>query len=362
MPPARRTNPLFWLLGLALLVGSAAGTTWLVRSAGPPAAPAAEGEEEAAVCDGHVDALRGVRSLYPSQPGRLVAVAVRENQRVEQGAVLLRVDDALARLRRDEAAAALKGARAQLELAGTLPAQQARKLEQQGAAVRAARAARDAARQEFQRLEAQHKSVGGSPEAVGAARARVMQAQALVDAEEAKRAELRTHERDPELVLARARAEVEAAEARLKEAQEVLAGCTLRAPQAGTVLRLEVGVGDSIPVQPIQPALLFCPDEEVVVRAEVAQEYAGRVKEGLAATVQDDSHVGQHVWHGRVARVSEWYARRRSVLLEPGQVNDVRTLECIIALDRDGQPPDARLRIGQRVHVTILNRPAPAAR
>jgi hypothetical protein len=63
-----------------------------------------------------------------------------------------------------------------------------------------------------------------------------------------------------------------------------------------------------------------------------------------------------------VARVSEWFARRRSVLLEPGQVNDVRTLECIVTLDKDAAPKGARLRIGQRVHVTIQNRPAPAAR
>ena len=37
------------------------------------------------------------------------------------------------------------------------------------------------------------------------------------------------------------------------------------------------------------------------------------------------------------------------MLLEPGQLNDVRTLECIIALEPD-QPP---LRIGQRVRVVI---------
>jgi hypothetical protein len=51
-----------------------------------------------------------------------------------------------------------------------------------------------------------------------------------------------------------------------------------------------------------------------------------------------------------VARVSEWFARRRSVLLEPGQVNDVRTLECIVAFD-DPDPPI--LRIGQRMRITI---------
>jgi multidrug resistance efflux pump len=362
MPPGPRFHPLFWLLGLALLVGSAAGTTWLVSSTGPPAAPPPPGlEEEAAVCDGHVDALNGVRSLHPSQPGRLVAVEVRENQHVGQGDVLLRVDDRLARLHLDEAAAARKAARTQLELAAALPEQHARKLEQQAAAVRAAREAREAARQEAERLEEQRKNVGGSPAAVAAARARVKQLEALAEIEKSKLDELRSHARDPQLAAERARAEADAAEARLKQAREVLDGCTLRAPQAGTVLRLEVGVGDSVPLQPLKPALLFCPDEEVIVRAEVAQEFAAHVREGLAVTVKDDAHDRPNLWPGRVARVSEWFARRRSVLLEPGQVNDVRTLECIVALDKDGGPKGARLRIGQRVHVTILNRPAPAS-
>ncbi len=362
MPPGARSHPLFWLLGLALLVASAAGTTWLVSSpATPPSAPPPDLEEEAAVCDGHVDVLTGVRALSPSQPGRLVAVEVRENQHVEAGAMLLRVDDRLARLHRDEAAAAVKAAQAQLELAAALPEQHARKLEQQGAAVRAAGAAREAARQEADRLEEQRKSVGGSPAAVAAARERVKQLEALAEAEKSKLQELQARAREPRLVAERARAETEAAEARLKQAREVLDGCTLRAPQAGTVLRLEVGVGDAVPLQPLKPALLFCPDEEVIVRAEVAQEFAAHVREGLAVTVKDDAHERPHVWPGRVARVSEWFARRRSVLLEPGQVNDVRTLECIVALDKEGAPGDARLRIGQRVHVTILNRPAPAS-
>ena len=54
-------------------------------------------------------------------------------------------------------------------------------------------------------------------------------------------------------------------------------------------------------------------------------------------------------WRGQVARISDWYTHRRSILQEPLQLNDVRTLECLIALD-SGQPP---LRIGQRVLVTL---------
>jgi hypothetical protein len=51
-----------------------------------------------------------------------------------------------------------------------------------------------------------------------------------------------------------------------------------------------------------------------------------------------------------VQHVSDWYTHRRSIMHEPLQVNDVRTLECIIRIEPD-QPP---LRIGQRVRV-ILN-------
>ena len=94
--------------------------------------------------------------------------------------------------------------------------------------------------------------------------------------------------------------------------------------------------------------VLFCPDGPRLVRAEVEQEYASQVQVGQSATVQDDSGAAG-TWHGRVARLSDWYTRRRSTLDEPLQLNDVRTLECLIALD-PGQPP---LRIGQRIRVTI---------
>jgi hypothetical protein len=48
-------------------------------------------------------------------------------------------------------------------------------------------------------------------------------------------------------------------------------------------------------------------------------------------------------------RVSDWFTQRRSMLQEPFQYNDVRTLECIVYLD----PGSGPVRIGQRVRVTI---------
>ena len=54
-------------------------------------------------------------------------------------------------------------------------------------------------------------------------------------------------------------------------------------------------------------------------------------------------------WTGSVLRCADWIANRRSMIDEPGQRNDVRTLECIITLD----PGEPNLRIGQRMRVMI---------
>lgn len=87
---------------------------------------------------------------------------------------------------------------------------------------------------------------------------------------------------------------------------------------------------------------------------EVAQESAYRVKIGDVATIHDDSN-DSRVWHGHVTTLSDWFTQRRSVLQEPLQFNDVRTLECLMTLNPD-QPP---LRIGQRVRVLIGGHQSP---
>ena len=125
--------------------------------------------------------------------------------------------------------------------------------------------------------------------------------------------------------------------------------CLLSAPVDGTGLRILVGPGDMLAPQPKQPAVLFCANGQRIIRAEVEQEFARGVAVGQAASVQDETTADGATWNGQVLRVSDWYTHRRSILEEPLQLNDVRTLECLIALD-PGQPP---LRIGQRVRVTI---------
>ena len=76
-------------------------------------------------------------------------------------------------------------------------------------------------------------------------------------------------------------------------------------------------------------------------------------------TITDDAVDGASC-KGTVESISPWIAQRRSILPEPRQFNDVRTLEVIIM---PKLRPDSKLtlRIGQRVRVELGKRPAAVA-
>lgn len=87
-----------------------------------------------------------------------------------------------------------------------------------------------------------------------------------------------------------------------------------------------------------------------MIRAEVDQEFAGRVAVGQRAEIEDDTSRAGPKWHGRVVRVADWFAQRRTVFPDAPSAQDVRTLQCVIEVE-SGTPP---LRIGQRVRVKLF--------
>ena len=111
-----------------------------------------------------------------------------------------------------------------------------------------------------------------------------------------------------------------------------------------------LAAGEALGSNPQRPAMEFAPEGQRIVRAEVEQEFASRIRAGMKAKIYDYDASNEHVWKGEVVRVSDWISKRRSQVYEPLQFNDVRTLEAIIKLDDDPQYP---LRIGQRVRVVL---------
>ncbi|MBY0458425.1 MAG: HlyD family efflux transporter periplasmic adaptor subunit, partial [Gemmataceae bacterium] len=222
-----------------------------------------------------------------------------------------------------------------------------------------------------QRVASQKKAIGAAADRTSTARklleerktaktfgtvgaAEIIAAEAEV--RQAERLETLESDRLNELCTLNPNLKVKAAEARkvqsqvaLKQAEKGVRDCVLLAPTAGTVLRVSVGVGEVAAPGVGQPSLLFRPDGPMVVRAELDQEFLGRVKVGMRATVTDDARADAIRLTGRVERVGAFVARKRGLLFEPGELNDVRTAECVIALDG----PTDGLLVGQRMRVRI---------
>ena len=202
------TKKCLLILGLLILLVGVGGAGWVANHYWntSPNAPADGGASsrsddapEGVVCQGYVDLEHGVRSLAPLHPGRVAEVFARENQHVEAGTPLLRLEDQDAKFQVDEAAAGLEAAQAQLEQALKLAEQQAARIAQQQAAIEAAGFRRDAARRMLQQKEDQLKDNLASPLEVAVTRDEMKALEALQHAQEQKLVELKAN--DPALAV-----------------------------------------------------------------------------------------------------------------------------------------------------------------
>jgi multidrug resistance efflux pump len=347
----RRPRLFFWFLGLALLLGSAAGTGWVLnfsRAAAGSTADSGPSSTREVICLGFGDVEPGVTSLYPTQLGRVAEVFARENQVYKQGDFLLRMDKEKATHDLDKAKTALSLAQEELRQAQTLPKKERdAKLRQQKSVVEAAKQKLAAAEKERDYREEQYRNKNLNKLLFQAAEKNVRYLAAVLEAARAQQKEL--EEQDVMAKARRAEKEVALRKNDVQQAEYALKQCDLVAPVDGEVLRVLVSKGEVLGSQPKQPIIQFLPTaKDRIIRAEVEQEFADHVAVGKPALIEDDTRTGRR-WQGKVIRLSNWYTHRRSLIQEPLHYNDVRTIECIVSLD-PGQPP---IRIGQRVRVII---------
>jgi membrane fusion protein (multidrug efflux system) len=301
-----------------------------------------------AVAVAYVDVEGGVRPLYPAVPGRVVDAPVPEGKEVEAGTVLLRIDDALAQTRLKEAKIDYEAAKEKLVQAKKLVAQHQMKVGIQQAGLDAARKKMEAAQNQANKAKDLFKQdLAGSGHDLRTANELVEEAKAAVRAEQGKLDLAKSF--DPESAVRLATYDADSKKEQVEKAQLGVRECQLIAPCKGVILRRLVNVGEVLGQTPNRPAIEFCPSGDRIVRAEVEQEFAGKLFVGQKADITDDI-TGSGEWHGEVTRISDWYTQRRAVLLEPMQYNDIRTLEVIIRLKPDAKNP---LRINQRVRVKL---------
>jgi HlyD family secretion protein len=352
-----RRRPWAFVFG-ALLLAVSFAVAWSVlntpgRAQSPGNGHGSPGREpRKAVAIAYVDVREGVRNLYPTRQGLVTAIPVEEGVDVEKGAVLLQVDDRISRLQQKEAELAVKAAEEDLRQAQDGMRQHRLKVEAQEEVVKAARSKASQARIQAAKAKRVAKefdknlSTPGAKDSLALADLAVEEAEAGVRARQ-KELEL-ARAMSPAALVRKAGLNVRAKRDQLEKAKEDVEAHTLRAPSRGKVLRRLAHEGEALGASPKLPALIFCPSGERIVRAEVEQEFAGLVSVGQKATIEDDA-TGGGKWRGKVQSVSDWYTHRRSILMEPLQFNDVRTLEVILKLEESKAP----LRIGQRVRVML---------
>lgn len=348
MPDSSRGPGGFALFGLLLLAGSVGGTYWWLNRPLPElvVAPPSDGD---VFCSGRVDAAGPMVSLEPAIPGRVAEVLVTEGATVTKGQELLRLEDATARARLAQADAAVEAAGVEVaaaeQEAARMPFQIAAREKLADAIASQVAAAEATLRQ--RKEQAKVTPLGPAEEAVYEA-----QVQGLKNQEAAERKSIEILRRmDPKHHVRAAQARLKATEADRAVAQRAVDECLLKAPADGTILRLNIASGAILaPGNPV-PSLVFAPAGPLIIRGEVDQEFLSRVHVGQAAECQDENRSDAPVVKGSVADVAGWVAPKRSLLLEPGEMNDVRTMEVRIALD----PKSAsKLVLGQRMRVRLI--------
>jgi len=350
----RRRMPGMGLLIVLLFIAvPLAGTAWWLyrpKPSGPPPGPALTDLD--VVCSGRVDGRQPTASLETSLPGRVFEIPekVKEGSEVEKGDVLLRLDDSAAKFRLEEATASHTGAMVELDAAKAEAKLHPGRIEAEKAMVAASNARVDAARQLQAQRRAQKDVTKASPAELAAGDAEVRQLEQLEAAENERYKELKAS--DPNLRVRLAEARVALMDVAVRAAKKAIEDCELKAPSKGTVLRIQTSVGEAVAPGGFQPAIIFRPAGPLVVRAELEQEFLGRVKDGMRAAIRDETRPDSPTWSGKLEKISGWVARRRLIVLEPGELNDVRTVECLVTLD-PGQEP---LLVGQRVRVRFVRK------
>jgi HlyD family secretion protein len=149
---------------------------------------------------------------------------------------------------------------------------------------------------------------------------------------------------------ARADAEVQAAEGRVRTAQERIGKCSIVAPIDGTVLRVYARRGESFSTVTPRPLFSLADTSSRHIKAEIDERDVDKVSLGQKVVIQADALDGKRL-NGSVARISAMMGRKSISTGDPSDKSDRDVLEAVIDLKDSTQ----QLPIGLRVTVQFLS-------
>jgi multidrug resistance efflux pump len=351
MARVNRTTGIFLILGVVALLGTVAGARLLAPGEHP--APVETQESSDVFCTGFIDALSGLLKPGPKIMGKVQEIIAKDGKTVKKGDELIRLEDQTAR---DELAIArqeLEVAKAKLANAREQSNTDIKILEQQNRV--------DQAASRYEVLQKNFEETKKSSELNVARKAELENAEILVrqakrdwDAASAVLAKLKSI--DPNVALKEHDEELKAQKLKVAAAEAALENFVIRAPADGTVVEINYQVGGPCPLPPgdahANRALVMLPNEPLIVRAEVGQEWALLVKVGQKATITVRAAAGREfTWTGTVEKVAAYLEKSRNSSVEPDQFVNARTRECIIKINPSSK--NNEIVHGTRVSVQI---------
>ncbi len=299
---------------------------------------------------GRVEGATPEVELRPQLTGRVVQVAVREGDTVEQGQLLLQLDDAQYRHAAALAAADIELAEAQLER--LLNGAHHEERSEAAALYRAKAAELERAQLAWKRISELRQAHAVSQQQADNQRTLVAAVQAELAAAKARVDRIEAEARPDEIRIAKAR--IQAARSRFDLTRVDFERCQVRAPCKGQILRVDIEPGELTGPTAALPAIVMADTSQLRVRAFVEEMDAPRVEVGMTASLAADGLPNQQLT-GRVARLSPRMTRKSLWSDRPDERYDTKTREVWIDLEQND-----RLVIGLPVDVTIDTRPAPA--
>lgn len=281
--------------------------------------------------------------LRPQLFGRVVSVFVTEGQFVQQGDILLQLDDEVHRHQVDLAVSRLALAAAQLErlLNGAHVEQRA----EAAAMLRAKESELKQAELTWTRAEKLlHRDAIAQQEADDN-RSRVASLSAEVDAARSRLKRLEASARPDEIKMEESR--IHAARANLELTRVQLERSTLRAPQSGQILKVDVEVGELTGPES-QPTVIMADTRQFFVRAFIEEMDAPQVALGMPATITADGLPNQTI-QAQIVRLSPRMTNKALYNDKPTERYDTKTREIWLKLETT-----ADLIVGLRVDVVIL--------
>jgi multidrug resistance efflux pump len=346
----RRVGSWSALRSVAFVLAGAAVLWWGVWSpvrgenavvASPQSATAGESAHAVALASpARVEGASEAVELGAGLDGVIAELRVAEGDRVQKGETLAVID-------RRELVADLRAARALLE--GT---RQARARLLRGSRVEErARADAEVASARAAMLEAElrHRRNVGLLAAGAIAAADRDATQRDLDMAHAQleaalqRADLVKAPPLPEDV-ARADAEIGAAQGRVHSIEQLLDKTQIRAPFAGTILRTLLKPGESFSTLVPRPILVLADTSHLRVRAEVDERDVRRVFLGQRVVIRAEGWESPDAT-GRVTRLAVQMGRKNTRTGDPADKSDRDVLEVLVDMDR----PDPRMVVGMRV-------------